>query len=427
MVARSLGRQRSGIVFLMLLLMTRGSAWAVELWSDEQGRQGELAVAGKATFLASDAPSDPVLFPNDHSETTLARLRLGLEVTHSDWMDSELAYEQRARWLSGSTGLGAGSSFLPSQARAPFRLGQLDWEIAADDNFSYRHEIDRALVALHPEWGDVTVGRQAIGLGRGVLFGAVDVFNPFSPLEVDREWRRAVDAFRAEYRLSATSSAECVAAFGETWEQSALLGRLRGYLGDVDGSLIFGKRGEDFMVGSAFSAVVGDAEVHGELAVFDTPEAQADGTLWGGGHLATKAVVGSSYTFDIGKGLTLLGEYHYSDFGVEDAEDILVRLQDRDFQRRFLRGDTQILGRHAVAAQLGYSFSDAVNGSFLVLTNPTDGSGVISPSLKWDLDENVTLLGNIFVPWGDEPSGGQFHSEYGATSTSLFLQAAIYY
>jgi hypothetical protein len=411
----------------MLLLMTRGSALAVELWSDEQGRQGELAIAGKATFLASDAPSDPVLFPDDHSQTTLARMRLGLEVAHSDWMDSELAYEQRARWLSGSTGLGAGGSFLPSQAPAPFRLGQLDWEIAADDSFSYRHEIDRALVALHPEWGDVTAGRQAIGLGRGVLFGAVDVFNPFSPLEVDREWRRGVDAFRAEYRLSTTSSAECIAAFGESWEQSALLGRLRGYVGNIDGSLIFGKRGEDFMVGSAFSAVVGDAEVHGELAVFDTPEAQLDGTLWGGDHLASKIVIGSSYTFDIGNGLTLLGEYHYSDFGVEDAEDILTRLQDRDFQRRFLRGDTQILGREAIAAQLGYAFSDAFNGSLLVLTNPTDGSGVVSPSLKWDLDENVTLLGNIFVPWGDEPSAGQFRSEYGATPASLFLQAAIYY
>ena len=427
MAAQSPGRRWKGIVFLMLLLMTRGSTLAFELWSDEQGRQGELAVAGKATFLASDAPSDPVLFPDDHSETTLARLRLGLEVTHSDWMDSELAYEQRARWLSGSTGLGAGSSFLPSQARAPFRLAQLDWEIAADDSFSYRHEIDRALVALHPEWGDVTIGRQAIGLGRGVLFGAVDVFNPFSPLEVDREWRRGVDAFRAEYRLSATSSAECIAAFGETWEQSALLGRLRGYLGDVDGSLIVGKRGEDFMVGSAFSVVVGEAEVHGELAVFDTPEGQPDGTLWGGAHLATKAVIGSSYTFDVGDGLTLLGEYHYSDFGVEDARDTLIRLQDPDFQQRFLRGDTQILGRHAVAAQLSYPFSNTVNGSFLVLTNPTDGSGVVSPSLRWDLDENVTLFGNVFVPWGEEPSAGQFRSEYGATPTSLFLQAAVYY
>jgi len=427
MVTQTLGRRWSILALLTLLLMAPCGASAVELWSDEEGRRGELAVAGKATFLASDAPSDPVLFPDDHSETTLARLRLGLEVTHSDWMDSELAYEQRARRLSGSTGVGAGGSFLPSQARAPFRLAQLDWEIAADDSSSYRHEIDRGLVALHPTWGDVTIGRQAIGLGRGVLFGAVDVFNPFSPLDVDREWRRGVDAFRAEYRLSATSSAECIAAFGETWEQSALLGRLRGYLGDIDGSLIVGKRARDSMVGSAFSAVVGGAEVHGEFAVFDTPEVQTDGTLWGGGHLATVTLIGSSYTFDVGNGLTLLGEYHYSDFGVEDAEDVLVRLQDRDFQRRFLRGDMQILGRQAVAGQLSYPFSDAVNGSFLVLTNPTDSSGVISPSLRWDLDANVTLIGSIFVPWGDEPSGGRFRSEYGATPTSLFLQAAVYY
>jgi hypothetical protein len=411
----------------VLLLAVQRRTSALELWSDDEGRQGELTVAGKMTWLGAEAPSDPILFPDDDSQTTLARLRLGLDVTHSEWLDSELAYEQRARWLSGSAGMGAGSSFLPTEARAPYRLGQLDWEIAADDSFAYRHEIDRALVALHPEWGDVTVGRQAIGLGRGTLFSAVDVFSPFSPLEVDREWRRGVDAFRAEYRLSTTSSAECIAVFGETWEQSALLGRVRGYLGDVDGSLIFGKRAEDFMVGTAFSAIVGEAEVHGELAVFDTPEAQPDGTLWGGKHLATKIVVGSSYTFDVGNGLTLLGEYHYSDFGVEDAEDALMRLQDRDFQRRFLRGDTQNLGRQAVAGQLSYPFNDAVNGGFLVLTNPTDGSGVVSPSLRWDVDRNVTLIGNVFVPWGDEPSGGQLRSEYGATSTSLFLQAAIYY
>jgi len=427
MVTREQVRRCIGVIWLLLFPGIRRCASAFELLSDDEGRYSNLTVAGKATFLASDAPSDPVLFPDEHNETTLARLRLGLETTYCDWMNSELAYEQRARWLSGLTGLGAGSSFLPSQAPSPFRLTQFDWEIAADDNSSYRHEIDRALVALHPTWGDVTIGRQAIGLGRGVLFSVVDVFNPFTPLEVDRQWRRGVDAFRAEYRLSTTSSAECIAASGETWEQSAVLGRLRGYLGDVDGSLIFGKRAEDFMVASAFSAVVEEAEVHGELAVFDTPEAQTDGTLWGGNHLATKAVIGSSYTFDIGNGLTLLGEYLYSDFGIEDAEDAVVRLQDRDFQRRFLRGDTQILGRQAVAAQLSYPFSNAVNGSFLMLTNPTDGSGVVSPSLRWDLDENITLISNIFVPWGNRPSGGQFRSEYGATPTSLFLQAAVYY
>ena len=420
-------RQPTWLVSLAVLLLAQRGAAGVELWSAEEGHHGALVVASKVTSLASSAPSDPLLFPDGFSRTTLARLRLGLDVQHSDWMDSELAYEQRARWISGGTGLGAGSAFLPSEAEAPFRITQLDWEIAADDRFAYRHEIDRGLVALHPEWGDVTIGRQAIGLGRGVLFGAVDVFNPFSPLEVDREWRRGVDAFRAEYRLSTTSSAECVAAFGETWEQSALLGRFRGYLGDIDGSLIVGQRAEDFMVGTTFSAIVAEAEVHGELAVFDTPEAQPDGTLWGGSHLATKAVLGSSYTFDIGNGLTLLGEYHYCDFGVEDAEDALMRLQDRDFQKRYLRGDTQILGRQALAAQLSYSFNEAVNGSFLVLTNPTDGSGVLGPALRLDLDRHVTLITNAFIPWGDEPVNGRLQSEYGASPASLFLQAAVYY
>ncbi|MBN1361576.1 MAG: hypothetical protein JW993_13340 [Sedimentisphaerales bacterium] len=411
----------------MAALLAPHRAAAIDLWSDEDSRSGTLSIAGKATSLVSDAPADPFLFPDGLSRTTLTRLRLGLEVRHNDWMDSELAYEQRARWVSGGAGFGAVGSVLPSEAAAPYRVTQLDWPLDGEDRFAYRHEIDRASVSLHPEWGDVTIGRQAIGLGRGVLFGAVDVFNPFSPLEVDREWRRGVDAFRAEYRLSTTTSAEAIAVFGESWDQSALLGRFRGYLGEIDGSLIVGKRAEDFMVGGTFSAIVGEAEVHGELATFHTPGAQPDGTLWGSDRLATKAVLGGSYTFDVGNGLMVIGEYHYSDFGIKDIANALVRLQDPDFQRRLLRGDTQILGRQALATQLSYPFDDSVSGSFLVLTNPTDGSGVLSPSLRLDLDRNTSFIASAFIPWGAAPFFTQLRSEYGASSASLFLQAAVYY
>ena len=273
----------------------------------------------------------------------------------------------------------------------------------------------------------MTIGRQAIGLGRGVLFSAVDVFNPFTALEVDREWRRGVDALRAEYRLSTTSSAEIIAAGGESWDESALLGHVRGYLGNFDGSLIVGKRAEDFMVGTTASTILGGAEVHGELAAFRTPEAQPDGTLWGGDHLATKAVVGGSYTFNVGNGLTALAEYHYSDLGVKHAEDLLARLQNPDFRQRFLRGDTQILGRQAVATQVSYTFDDAVSGSFLVMVDPTDGSGVLSPSLRLDFDSSTSVSINAFMPWGAGPTGSQLHSEYGSSSAGLFIQAAVYY
>jgi hypothetical protein len=414
--------------FFIVAALLCSKVFAFELWSDKQGHEASLAVTAKFTSLTSDQPDDPLLFAEEWSQTTLARLRFGLEIRDGNAMESEFAYEQSASWLSDSrTGLAAAGGFLPSTALAPFRITPLDWEIAGDDDFSYRHEIDRAFVALHPAWGNVTVGRQAIGLGRGVIFSAVDVFAPFSPLEVDREWRRGVDALRVEYQLTSTSSAELIGVFSDAWNASALLGRLRGYVGDVDGSLLLGKYGDDFLIGTVVSAAVGDAEVHGELALFDTSEAQPGGTLWLGDDVVTKAVLGSSYTFDIGNGLTALAEYHYSGFGVKDIRNALVRLEDPDFLQRFLRGDTQILGRQALAGQLSYPFNNAITGTFLILGSPGDGSGVLAPSLRLDLQDNVTLTGSGFIPWGREPKAGQLRSEYGATPASLFLQASIYY
>ena len=68
--------------------------------------------------------------------------------------------------------------------------------------FTYRHALNRAFFAWRLGSGEVQLGRQAIGWGRGVLFGAVDIFAPFNPLEIDREWRRGVDALRASLPLT---------------------------------------------------------------------------------------------------------------------------------------------------------------------------------------------------------------------------------
>ncbi len=403
--------------------------YAIELWSDPEGqRKAALDISGKWSSLASHAPDDPALFPKRDTLTELFRLRLGLNFRYYDWAAGELAYEQRAKWLSDKAAANTGMDILPSEVKAPFRIRQLDWLITEDKEvFSYNHEIDRALIALHPDWGEVTLGRQAIGLGRGTIFNAVDVFTPFAPLEIDREWRRGVDAVRIERHISDTGSVELIGAFGETWEQSALLARARGYLGDIDAELIFGKRAEDIMVAGAVSGTVGDAEAHTELAFFNTPESQPDGGLSGNDHQVGKLVLGSSYTFNIGNGLTLLGEYHYSGFGLKNIDEAAYRLIDPDFRERFLRGDFQILGRQALASRLMYPFSNVLNGSVLILQSPQDGSGVVSPSLIWDFSQNGSLLGSIFIPWGDEPSSGQIKSEYGGTPLSFFLQLRVYY
>ena len=422
-----LHRHRIAGLAALLLLLTPARGLALDLWSSADGNKAVgLDVAGKWSSLLSHNPDDPALFARRDTAAEFFRLRLGLNGRNEDWLNWEFAYEQRARWLS--QGAGTGGGVLPSEADAPFRIRQLDWQIINDDErFIWHHEIDRALVSFHPRWGEVTVGRQAIGLGRGRLFSAVDIFSPFSPLEVDREWRRGVDAARVEYKLSDTSSAEVIAAIGQTWEKSALIARARGYFGNVDAEVIFGKRAEDVMVAGVMSVAVMEAEVHCELALYDTPEAQTGGGIFGSDHEVAKAVFGTSYTFDVGSGLTFLAEYHYSGFGLEDISTAAQKLTDSAFAERVLRGDTQILGRQAIAYQLSYPFSISLNGAFLVLHSPQDGSAVLSPSLVWDFSQSSSLVGSIFIPCGGKPSGGQINSEYGGTPLSLFLQLRVYY
>jgi hypothetical protein len=421
--------QRLTVVFLILSLVLCGFARAKEIYSDEEGeKKAELNLTTKGSSLLSYNPDDPFLYPVRRSALGLLRARTGLRIRHSDKLNSEFAYEHNARAVSNGASVSAGGTILPSFAEAPWRVEQLEWQVMdTTSNFAWRHEIDRALMAYHPSWGEVTVGRQAIGLGRGVIFSAVDVFAPFSPLEVDREWRRGVDAARCEYRLSPTTSAEVMGVFGDTWDDSAVLARVRGYLGDLDGELIVGKHAEDAMIGAVMSTIVKGAEVHAELAGFDTRSDQAGGGFFGHDEGALKGVLGSSYTFDVGRGLTLLGEYHYSGFGVREAEDAVVRLADPDFQERFLRGDTQILGRHALAAQLSYPFNSEWSGTLLFLGSPTDGSGVASPGVRWDVSDTTSVTASGFLPWGEDPSNGRLKSQYGGQPASLFLQVSLYF
>jgi len=422
-------RHRCGIAKLAALLVFLGSArgFAIDMWSsDEDDKAVKLDLSGKWSSLLSHNPDDSILFAKRDSITEFFRLRFGFNGYYEDWLNWELAYEQRASWFS--EGAGTGGGVLPSEAEAPFRIRQLDWQVIDDGGrFIWRHEIDRALVSLHRPWGEITVGRQAIGLGRGRLFSAVDIFSPFSPLEVDREWRRGVDAARVEYRLSDTSSAEVITAIGEDWGESALIGRVRGYFNDIDAEFIFGKRAGDLMVAGVMSAAVMEAEVHCELAFYNTAEAQPDRGIFNDDHGAAKAVFGASYTFDVGNGLTFLSEYHYSGFGLKDAGQATDRLSEPVFSERVIRGDTQILGREALAYQLSYPFSISVNGAFLVLHSPQDGSAVFSPSVVWDFSKSASLLGSIFIPCGVQPHGGKIKSEYGGTPLSLFLQLRMYY
>ncbi len=391
---------------------------------EEGGAEFELRSALKVTGLATRSADDPLLFPETVGAASLWRLRFEPEARLGSWLVVTAAYEQRLE-VATSGGALSGAVFLPPTAPAPYRISQLDWPMATAQGLTWYQEIDRAAVSVHEAFVDLTIGRQAIGWGRGILFGAIDIFAPFSPLEVDREWRRGVDAARAEVRLGARFSAEAVAAFGETWSDSALAGRVRGYAGPIDVEIVGGKRAEDSFVGAATSASVGGAEVHGELAFFYLPESWFEPGTFGNDRLIAKAVLGASYTFNVGDGLHLIGEYHYSGFGAEPS-DLTAALTNPDFQARYLRGDTQILGRQALALVLSYPLGITGSATLQWLQDPVDGSGIVAPAVSVDLGENVSLLGGLYVGYGKAPQGLMLRSQFGTLPVAGLMQIRIY-
>ncbi len=408
----------------LLALAIASPAAATDLRRDGEGG-ASIRVSLKGAAVVQDAPDAPLLFPEDEGAASYWRLRLDAEARPGASVSLAVAYEQRLRVTSASLAAGAGGP-VPLETDAAYRLRQLDWRIAGGDTFAWRHEIDRASAAFHLPQAEVTVGRQAVGWGRGLLFGAVDLFAPFSPLEADREWRRGVDAVRADVRFSERFSADAVAALGESIAASAVAARVRGYAGDVDGEIVAGWRGRDLLAGATTSAAVGEAEIHAELCLFLAPDPLSSGGAWGNDRLAPKAVLGGSYRLPVGRGLVVFAEYHYSGFGARSARDIVPLLADPAFRDRFARGDTQLLGRHAVALLGTLELTNDLATQALVLVSPADGSGVLSPAATYTLSDAASVNATLYVPWGAEPEGLTLRSEHGGTPLSFFVQVRIY-
>ena len=139
-----------------------------------------------------------------------------------------------------------------------------------------------------------------------------------------------------------------------------------------------------------------------------------------------KAVAGGSYRFALGNGLLVYGEYHYSGFGAPSAAGSCRCSPIPAFQERYLRGDTQILGRHALAALALYERSPVVSYLIRLLQSPLMGRGCWCRRARTALSDGLSMLLSGYVPYGAKPVGSMLQSDFGASPLSALFQLRIY-
>jgi hypothetical protein len=412
-------------LLLFLSLFSLFPLQARDLWvSDDQNSFLKINTTLEGMGLSSAPSSDPALSPEGSSWAFFGRLRIEPTYQINSEMKLEFAYDNRATDFSGaSSGI---ASALPANTLGYYRIWQIGGNLAQSGQLTDYNELDRACFVYETKVLNLTIGRQAIGWGRGAIFSAVDIFAPFTPLQIDQEWRRGVDAVRADVKLTDTTSLDMVSAWGPDWDDSALGARLRGYLGSVDAEFLVAKRAADMMYGVTSSQAIGGAEAHGEFAVFQTPGDIPNSGIFGDPNLIPKGVLGVSNNFNIGNGLKVLLEYHYTGFGVTNMADLSGLLANPDYLNRIERGDTQILGRQALALQGTYTLDVSWSLALSVFQSLIDSSGVLAPTASWDVSESFSLEGVVYVGYGSTSQGGVPQSQFGAVPPTIILKVSLY-
>ena len=147
--------------------------------------------------------------------------------------------------------------------------------------------------------GDKTVfrfGRQAISWGNGLLFTPMDIFNPFDPTAVDKEYKSGDDMLYAQYLLDSGSDLQAVAVVRRNpvsgdieQDQSSLALKYHGFWGSHEYDLLASEHYGEFVLGLGAST-----DFHGAIWRADLVWSKTDpgSTLAGVGGVSYSGVLG---------------------------------------------------------------------------------------------------------------------------------------
>jgi hypothetical protein len=366
----------------------------------------------KNFFLAVDASEEAL---SDGVED-LNRARLMLDGRLNARIGFAVHYEQFATVHP----LGAGTAFFLGEPPA-VRPGLVDltWTITSGKNLDWQHEIDRLSVDVRSPWGDVILGRQAIGWGVGLIWAPEDLFIAFSPVQIDREFRTGVDAARVLVPLGPFTEAEAVyAAFDSGFDQQATALRWRTTLepSNVDVGVMGGKFYDDVVLGSLFAGQVRGIGVHGEATY----------THNYGGDVGPKnfvrAVLGADYRFP--KDVRVVGEYYLNGFGATNPDRYLARAASP----RFARGEIFNVGRQYVGFVADWEAHPLLHLIAQGQANLLDPSALLGPAFALSLSDEAALEAGAYFGLGEGlAASGVPHSEFGPAPNVYYVAAKIYF
>ncbi|WP_286758461.1 hypothetical protein [Ralstonia sp. RL] len=383
---------------LAVLFLALGAALSDNLHAAEGGERDEAAPLKLSGYYKNLWQNSVTVFPSEQAYSLdLNRLRLELKGQIHPALSVDVQYDNEI--LLGSY-LRTAQFGLQKDLR-PAQYWQAESNYVDSPDVYGRHRLYRAFASLALGDTDIRVGRQRIAWGTGRFWSPLDILNPISPIQLEREERPGADAILVEHKLGDVSRVSAVYAAQRPGENGSGALYWHGNRAGVDFSVVTGRFRGDRLIGADIATQIGNAGLRGELTV----------TSPSGTRNYRRALIGIDYAF--ANTLTLSAELYYNGTGTSDPLAY-------DFAS-LLAGRIQNVGQRYAGVFASYEITPLLKTTNYLVANLQDGSRYFSPTLTYSLRTNID--------WtiGVQSFSGSATSEYGHFNNVYYTQVQWFF
>lgn len=276
------------------------------------------------------------------------------------------------------------------------RAVNLTWEIESGARHRSWGRLDRLAVQYRLSDWSLTLGRQAVSWGNGMVFAPMDLFNPFAPTTVDRDYKAGDDLFLAE-RLLANGGDVQLLAVARRDEQGRRTGQAastalkwHGFAGQLEFDLLAAKHYRDQVFGAGFRFPVGVALMRSDLVFTRLRD--------GGWRLSGLLNADVSFVA-AGRNAYVFAEYFHNGFGVAKLPSTADQLPS-PLAQRLSRGEVFNPMRDYLAVGGNLEWHPLINQALTLIGNLNDGSVLLQTSVTYERGDHQRLQLGIVTPLG---------------------------
>lgn len=328
-------------------------------------------------------------------------------------------------WSQETEGLSEG-------VRDDHRLFGLTGQLIEKDRYRIYHRLDRLNLSVPMDGGTLRLGRQVVTWGDGMIFNPMDLFNPFAPTAVERDYKPGEDMAYVQLQAGAADvQALCIprrnVESGDVRDdESSYAVKYHRPVGAVEMDGMVARHYEDLVAGFGGIGYLGGAawRINATYTRISGEERQKD---------FYQVVANMDYAWMwAGRNVYGLVEFYVNGAGRED--DYALAAHDAELTDRLERGELYTIGRYYLAAQLQLELHPLLQLHTTAIVNVKDPSGLLQPQLLWDATESFQVILGAQWHWGGDGSefGGYDVSAAGSTvkvapADRIFLWLTYYF